>query len=120
MITWSMYWSTCAILLGGYVFLRLMLKWSNGLEEREDLFGRERDPRGNSAEKSHPIDTRPLSARLQEVRQDYRDLRTRPSAARNRKIRVEEKRQEIAQAGYFHPEPPVPPVAERHEFWLYC
>ena len=120
MNTWSEYWSTCAILLGVYVFLRLMLKWSNGLEEREDLFAPERDPCGKSAEESHPINTQPLCARLQEVRRDYRELRTRPSATRKRKLRVEEKRQELALAGYFHPGPPPPPVAEGREFSLYC
>ena len=120
MITWSMYWSTCAILLGLYVFLRLMLKWSNGLEEGEDLFGRQRDPRGKSAEESHPINTQPLSARLKEVRQAYREIPTHPIASRKRRIRIEAKRQELAQAGYFHPEPPPAPAAERHEFSLYC
>ena len=111
MVTWTEYFELAGALLVIYVLVRTLIWAQLRMELREHSESRiESEP---SNVPSHPIDTKELEHRLQEVRRNYAaEARAHPSAA-NKSLLVAERREEIAKQAFFQKPPPEPEQPEK-------
>jgi len=102
------YFIIFGVLLTGYCIVRMLI-WSHF-----GLYAPPRPPSEPFDQPGKPIDTSPISNRLQQVRQDHQVQPHGPRSSFKQSLLVESRREQLAQLRYFQRSPPPEPAEEEH------